>query len=48
MSPLPDLPGVLSADDVLTSARHLIELQTASGMIPWFPGAHSDPWNHVE
>ena len=23
-------------------------LQLPSGMIPWFPGGHSDPWNHVE
>jgi hypothetical protein len=48
MSPIPDLPGVLSADEVLTSAAHLAELQTASGMIPWYPGGHCDPWNHVE
>ena len=30
------------------SAEHLASLQTASGMIPWFPGGHCDPWNHVE
>ena len=48
MSTIPDLPGVLSADEVLTSAAHLAELQTASGMIPWYPGGHCDPWNHVE
>jgi hypothetical protein len=48
MSPLPDLPGVLSSEELLTSAQHLADLQTASGMIPWYPGAHSDPWNHVE
>lgn len=23
-------------------------LQLPSGMIPWFPGGHCDPWNHVE
>ena len=48
MSSVPDLPGVLSADEVLTSAAHLGALQTASGMIPWYPGGHCDPWNHVE
>jgi hypothetical protein len=48
MSSLPDLPGVLSADELLTSAEHLADLQTASGMIPWYPGGHCDPWNHVE
>jgi hypothetical protein len=24
------------------------EVQLASGMIPWYPGGHADPWNHVE
>ena len=48
MSPIPDLPGVLSSDEVVASAEHLASLQTDSGMIPWFPGGHSDPWNHVE
>jgi hypothetical protein len=45
---VPHLPGVLTADEVVTSAEHLARLQTASGMIPWFPGGHCDPWNHVE
>ena len=48
MSSIPDIPGVLSAGDVITSGAHLASLQTASGMIPWFPGGHTDPWNHVE
>ena len=48
MSSVPDIPGVLSADEVIESAEHLASLQTASGMIPWFDGGHSDPWNHVE
>ena len=47
MSAIPDLPGVLSADEVMTSAAHLAQLQTESGMIPWYPGGHCDPWNHV-
>jgi MMP endo-(1,4)-3-O-methyl-alpha-D-mannosidase len=45
---IPDLPGVLSADEVRTSAEQLASLQVPSGMIPWFPGGHCDPWNHVE
>lgn len=45
---IPDLPGVLSADEVIASGAHLATLQTASGMIPWWPGGHCDPWNHVE
>jgi hypothetical protein len=48
MSTIPDLPGVLSADEVVTSAVHLADMQMASGMIPWYPGGHCDPWNHVE
>ncbi|MGI9033910.1 MAG: prenyltransferase [Acidimicrobiales bacterium] len=23
-------------------------VQQGDGMIPWFPGGHADPWNHVE
>jgi hypothetical protein len=45
---LPDLPGVLSAAEVLDTAATIAELQRPSGMIPWFPGGHCDPWNHVE
>ncbi len=48
MSTIPDLPGVLSRDDVVASGQHLASLQTRSGMIPWFPGGHCDPWNQVE
>ena len=44
----PDLPGVLSAAEVDATARHLVRLQQPSGMIPWFPGGHCDPWNLVE
>ena len=46
--PIPTLPGVLTATEVTASAEHLASLQRASGMIPWFPGGHCDPWNHVE
>ena len=45
---IPDIPGVISRAEVVASAEHLAELQTASGMIPWWPGGHCDPWNHVE
>jgi hypothetical protein len=48
VSTIPDLPGVLSERDVIRSAEHLADLQTPSGMIPWYPGGHCDPWNHVE
>lgn len=45
---VPDLPGVLSRAEITESAHHLAGLQTNSGMIPWYPGGHTDPWNHVE
>jgi hypothetical protein len=48
VSAIPHLPGVLSRDEIVTSGEHLATLQTASGMIPWFPRGHCDPWNHVE
>jgi hypothetical protein len=45
---LPHLPGVLSADEAAQTAATIAALQLPSGMIPWFPGGHCDPWNHVE
>ncbi len=45
---LPEVPGVLSADQVRATARSIAALQRPDGMIPWFPGGHCDPWNHVE
>jgi hypothetical protein len=48
VSPLPALPGVLTAKQVRDTADSLAALQLPSGQIPWFPGGHCDPWNHVE
>jgi len=48
MTELPDLPGALSSAELLRTTDHLARLQLPSGMIPWFPGGHCDPWNHVE
>jgi GH15 family glucan-1,4-alpha-glucosidase len=45
---LPDIDGVLSADEVLATAQSIAGLQLPSGMIPWFEDGHCDPWNHVE
>jgi len=45
---IPDLDPVLSAHEVFATGAHLVSLQLPSGMIPWFPGGHCDPWNHVE
>jgi GH15 family glucan-1,4-alpha-glucosidase len=48
MSALPDMPGVLTADEVVQSAESIAALQLPTGMIPWFVDGHCDPWNHVE
>lgn len=48
MSPLRDLPGVLSPQQVGDTAEAIAALQLANGQIPWFEGGHADPWNHVE
>ncbi|MGH9081572.1 MAG: prenyltransferase [Acidimicrobiales bacterium] len=48
MRSIPDVPGVISADQVLATARSIASVQRPDGMIEWFPGGHCDPWNHVE
>ena len=43
-----DVPGILRADQLDRTVDRIAELQLPDGMIPWFPGGHADPWNHVE
>ena len=45
---LPELPGLLDADMVLATAGMIATAQERCGAIPWIPGGHTDPWNHVE
>jgi hypothetical protein len=45
---IPNIDGVISDDEIVASAVHLAGLQRPSGMIPWWPQGHTDPWNHVE
>src|SRR3954464_9116408 len=45
---LPALPGLLSAADIAATAASIVSAQEPSGAIPWFPGGHTDPWDHVE
>jgi len=45
---LQGVPGILTDDEVASSAAHLAERQLPSGLIAWFDGGHADPWNHVE
>jgi hypothetical protein len=45
---LPGVPGILSSSDIALTAQSLVDLQRPNGQIPWWPGGHSDAWNHVE
>jgi hypothetical protein len=45
---LPELDGIISAADVTETAAGIAEWQLPNGMIPWYPGGHADPWNHIE
>jgi hypothetical protein len=45
---VPELPGVLTAGDLVASAASIADAQEPSGLIPWFPRGHADPWDHVE
>jgi len=45
---LADVPGIVTARELRQTVDAIAEWQLPSGMIPWFPGGHADPWNHVE
>lgn len=45
---VPEIPGILSAAQVVATVDAIASWQLPSGMIPWYPGGHADPWNHVE
>jgi len=45
---LPAVDGIVSAADIRATGESIAALQVPSGQIPWFPGGHCDPWNHVE
>ena len=42
------LDAPLSAAELAATVDTIAAVQLADGMIPWFPGGHADPWNHVE
>lgn len=46
--PAPEVEGLLTSAQVQETVDAIAEWQRPSGMIPWFPGGHADPWNHVE
>jgi hypothetical protein len=45
---IPEIDGVITADEVHATADAIAALQLPTGMIPWYPNGHCDPWNHVE
>jgi len=45
---LPTVRGVLTQAQCRQTALSIAAAQESSGAIPWFPGGHTDPWDHVE
>ena len=45
---LPELPGVLTADQVGETVAWIAAEQGADGALPWFRGGQLDPWDSVE
>ena len=48
MSRVPEVEGVLDARQLDTTLDAIAADQLPNGLILWYPGGHSDPWNHVE
>ncbi len=46
-SGVPELPGVLTATEVLATGEHIAGLQEPGGAISW-PDGHTDAWDHIE
>ena len=38
----------LQPDEIDATVEWIASVQLPGGMIPWYPGGHADPWNHVE
>jgi len=45
---MPAVPGVLTSAEVARTAHFIATSQESTGALPWFPGGHTDPWDHVE
>lgn len=45
---VPGVPGVLTPEQCRQTATSIAATQESSGALPWFPGGHTDPWDHVE
>ncbi len=44
---LPELPGIITREQVRATGVSLVAAQEPSGAMPW-PDGHTDAWNHVE
>ncbi len=47
-SEVPEVDGILSAQQCLDTAISIARTQEPSGAIPWSVFGHTDPWDHVE
>lgn len=45
---MPQIPGVLTPEQVHATGAAIARMQEPSGALPWFPGGKTDPWDHVE
>jgi hypothetical protein len=45
---VPELPGVLTAEQVHATVGWIADQQDADGALPWFRGGQLDPWDSVE
>jgi hypothetical protein len=45
---LPELPGILTGDDVRATVGWIAAEQDSDGALPWFRGGQLDPWDSVE
>ncbi len=45
---VPALEGVFTTSECRATASSIAAVQLPSGAIPWFPGGHTDPWDHVQ
>ena len=48
MRPVPAVAGVLTTEQCRQTGAAIAAVQQPSGAIPWFPGGHTDPWDHVQ
>jgi hypothetical protein len=44
----PERREVIDAAAVHATAASIARVQESTGAVPWFPGGHTDPWDHIE